>query len=114
LRRSLIADDHCDDVETVRFRFNAQHSSIDAGGARDLPTLAQINVDLRRREPIGRASFYFDKAKCFAIVSDEIDLSVYDSIAQVSSNRQSEISCDETIAALLEVSGCVSFTELAE
>jgi len=87
LRRGVVGEQHRDDVKAVRFSFDAEHSSVDTSSARDLAPLAQIYVHLRRRKPIGRASLYFNEAQCGLLISDEIDLGVYDCTAQVSANR---------------------------
>jgi hypothetical protein len=69
---------------------------------------------LRRREPIGRARFHFDKAERFAFVSDNVDLRIDDNAAQISSDGQREVCRDETVSALFEICGGVSFAQFTE
>jgi hypothetical protein len=69
---------------------------------------------LRWCKPVGSARLHLDEAENVVIISDEIDLSVYECAAKVSSDGQSEVGGDQTIAELFEIGGCVRFTELAE
>ena len=79
-----------------------------------MAALAQVDVDLWWREPVGGARFYFDKAECVAVVCDEIDFGFDDSAAQVSTDGKVEVGSDETIAKLFEVGSSVRFTKIAE
>ena len=87
--------------------------SISASGARELAAFAQVDVCLWRCEPVRAAGFYFDEAERVLLVSDEIDLGVYDCATQVSSDGKSEVGCDEAVAKLFEIRGCVCFAEFA-
>ena len=107
----MVVKDDGDDVVAVRFVFDAEHLPVDARGTCDLTAFAQVDVDLRWREPIGRAGFYFNKAKNVIVVGNEIYFCINDCATQVSSDRQSEIGGDQTVAELGEVCGGVCFAE---
>src|SRR5215217_2481207 len=96
------------------FAFDAEHLSIDASGASDLATLAQINIHFRRRKPVRRSRLHLDKTERVCFISDDIDFRVDDCAAQVSADRQSEVGRDQAVAKLLEACSRVSFAEFAE
>jgi hypothetical protein len=93
--------------------FDAEHLPVDTCGARDLAAFAQVDVDFGRREPIGRASLYFDKAENVVVISNEIYFRVNNSATKISPHGQSEIGCDQVVAELREVCGGVRFAEFA-
>ena len=108
-----VVHDDGDDVEAMWFVLDAEHLSIDTRGTRDLAPLAFIDVDLRWREPVGRARLYFDEAKRVAVVTDQIDFSIDDCAAQVAADGKREVGSDESIAELIEICSGVRFAEVA-
>jgi hypothetical protein len=87
--------------------FEFEELAVGVGGARKLAALAPVDVDFRRREPVGGASFDFDEAECLLIVSDEIEFGVYDSAAQVTADGKREVCGDQSVTELFEIRGGV-------
>src|SRR5262249_61468323 len=80
-----------------------KHSAISARGARDLPSLPQIDIQLWRRNLVRRSRLYLDKAKRRTVVKNQIDFRVDDRISCVTADRQAEIRCHDSITNSLEV-----------
>ena len=79
---------HRHDIVPIRFFDQAQHPAIRQRRARNLPPLAQVDIDLWRREVILGAGFDFDKAERRPIVCNDVNLRVHDDVAQVSADRK--------------------------
>ena len=84
---------------------DSKHLSIGAGGARDLASFTQVDVDLWWSKPVGCARLYFNEAKHVVVVREEIDFGCDYCTAQVSADGESEVGGDEAVAELSEV-GC--------
>src|SRR5712692_9561133 len=103
-----------DHVIAVRRIDESEHAAITACRARNLAALAQINVDLRRREFVRTARLHFDKAERWAIVSDHINLGIDDHVASVAADRDPEVCRDDAIAGALEMFDGQRFAEPAQ
>ena len=96
---------NADDVVAVRLVRQVEQPAVDAGRARDLPLLAQVNVGFRRGEPIGAACLDFDETESSLLVSDDVDLGRDERPAAVSAYGQLEVRSDKKVARLFEMPG---------
>jgi hypothetical protein len=74
-----------------------------------LASLAQINVNLRLGKPAGRTSLHFDEAQDVLVVTHDVDLHHNGSANAIASYRDREISSNDAIPHLFEISDCEFF-----
>src|SRR5215203_6053853 len=84
-------EDDCDHVVAVGGVAEPEEASVGAGGACDLPLLAQVYVRLGRGEPVGAAGLDLDEAEHGAVVGDEVDLVLHDRAPAVAADARLEV-----------------------
>lgn len=87
----FVANENCNDVESMVNTADPKYLSIYFRGSSDLPLFSKINGRDHRCESLGTAGLNFDETESFIIQCDQIDLAGDLSAYAVSPNRYPKI-----------------------